>query len=421
VRIAVLGAGIVGLTTACQLVRRGHEVTVIDRQPGPALECSHANGGYIAISQAVPWSAPGVPTKTLLSMLRPDAPILLHAAQLPRMWRWGLAFLRASRAEVSWRNTLAVLRLALHSFEQLKRVRAEIALDYHPVTGGSLKVFSDGKTLAAAVAESERQRPLGLDHRVLDRPQMLALVPALAPRIQEQAGAIHYPQEENGDCFAFARGLAEWCGGQGAALLFGRRIVGLETEGDRIAAVRTDQDRIAADAYVLAAGADAPLLMRPLGCRLPIIPVKGYSLTLPRSAWPEAPDIPVLDEHRKFGYAPLGADRLRLSGFAEIAGYDTTPRPRRTAAFLRAFTGLFPQFADAIAKHPLQPFCCLRPVTPSGLPILGPGRFRNLHYNVGHGHLGWTLAHGTAAIVADLIDGSAPALDLAPYRPGPEM
>ena len=417
-RVAVLGAGIVGLTTAYQLVRRGHEVSIVDRQPGPAMECSHANGGYIAISQAVPWSAPGVPTKTLLSMLRPDAPILLHAGQLPRMWRWGLAFLRASRPEISWRNTLAVLRLALHSFEQLKRVRAEIAIDYSPVVGGCLKLFSDAQTMAEALAESERQRPFGLDFRPLDRQQILALVPALAPRIDQLSGAIHYPDEEGGDCFAFARGLAEWCGRQGAALLFDRRVVALEADGDQIAAVRTDQDRIAADAYVLAAGADAPLLMRPLGCRLPIIPVKGYSLTLPRSAWPEAPNIPVLDEHRKFGYAPLGADRLRLSGFAEIAGYDTTPRPRRTAALVRAFTGLFPQLADAMAKQPPQPFCCLRPVTPSGLPILGPGRFRNLHYNVGHGHLGWTLAHGTAAIVADLIDGHAPALDLTPYRPG---
>jgi D-amino-acid dehydrogenase len=421
VRVAVLGAGIVGLTTAYQLVRRGHEVTIVDRQPGPALECSHANGGYIAISQAVPWSSPGVPSKTMLSMLRPDAPILLHAGQLPRMGRWGLDFLRASRAEVSWRNTVALLRLALYSFEQLKRVRADAAIDYSPVLGGPLKLFSDTPTMMEALAESERQRPFGLDFRLLDRPQILALVPALAPRIEQLTGAIHYPDEEGGDCYAFARGLADWCGRQGATLLYNRRVVALEANGNSIAAIRTDQDRITADAYVLAAGAEAPRLMRPLGCHLPIIPVKGYSLTLPRSAWPEAPTVPVLDERRKFGYAPLGADRLRLSGFAEIAGYDTTPQPRRTAAFLRAFTGLFPQLAGVVAKHPTQLFCCLRPVTPSGLPILGLGRFRNLHYNVGHGHLGWTLAHGTAAIVADTIDGQAAALDPAPYRPGAAM
>ncbi len=186
-RVAVLGAGIVGLTTAYQLVRRGHEVSIVDRQPGPALECSHANGGYIAISQAVPWSAPGVPAKTLLSMLQPDAPILLHAGQLPRMWRWGLEFLRASRAEVSWRNTLAVLRLALHSFEQLKRVRADAAIEYGPVMGGCLKLFSDARTMAAALAE------FGAAAAV--RPRLPPARPAADPRPGAGARPAHRPAD----------------------------------------------------------------------------------------------------------------------------------------------------------------------------------------------------------------------------------
>ncbi len=420
-RVAVLGAGIVGLTTAYQLMRGGHEVVIVDRQPGPALECSHANGGYIAISQAVPWSAPGVPGKTLLSMLRPEAPILLHAAQLPRMWRWGLEFLRCSRADVSWTNTLAVLRLALYSFAMLKQVRSEIALDYHPLTQGCVKLFSDERTMAEAIAVSRKQESFGLAWRTLNRKELLPLVPALAPRIDSLSGALHFPDEEGGDCFAFARGLADWCRQRGAELRFGQRIARLDAEGGRIAGIVTDSGVIAADAFVLAAGADAPLLMRRLGVRLPIIPIKGYSLTLPRSAWPDAPTLPVLDEHRKFGYAPLGPDRLRMTGFAEIAGYDTAPRPGRTAAFVRAFTGLFPQLAGALRAVNPQPFCCLRPVTPSGLPILGRSPFANLYYTVGHGHLGWTLAHGTARIVADFIDGTPPGLDTAPYRPGAGM
>jgi D-amino-acid dehydrogenase len=336
------------------------------------------------------------------------------------MWRWGLAFLGASRAATSWENTRRVLRLALYSFEALKQIRAETGVRYDPVTGGPLKVYSDAASLAEGVAASEAQRSLGLNYRLLSPQDCVALVPALAPRASTLAGGILYPDEENGDCYAFARGLAEFCAARGASFAFDTRILRLEAEGDRITGVITDKGRLTADVYVLATGADSPLLMRPLGLQLPIIPVKGYSLTLPRALWPEAPRRPVLDETRKFGYAPLGADRLRMTGFAEIAGYDTLPRARRTRAFVKAFTGLFPQLEAALTRTALQPFCCLRPVTPDGLPILGPSRYRNLHYNIGQGHLGWTLAHGSAQIVAALIAGRDPGIDLAGYtaRPG---
>ena len=183
-KVLVLGGGVIGVTTAFFLQRDGHEVTVIERQAGVARECSHANGGFVAISQAVPWSAPGVPAQTLKTMARPDAPILIHVGQLPRIWRWGLDFLRASRAGPSWANTQAVLRLALYSLEALKEIRAATGIDYDRVTGGALKVYSDQKSLDEAIAISERQRPLGLEFRVLDRKACLALVPALAARIE---------------------------------------------------------------------------------------------------------------------------------------------------------------------------------------------------------------------------------------------
>jgi D-amino-acid dehydrogenase len=420
-KVIVLGAGVVGVTTAYYLLKDGHEVTLLDRQGGVARECSHANGGFVAISQAVPWAAPGVPRKALLAMRRPDAPILIHASQIPKMWRWGLDFIRSSRAEPSWQSTRHVLRLALFSQKALKEIRSDTGVDYDAVAGGALKLYSDQKTLDEAVAMSERQRPLGLDFRVLDRKGCLNLVPALAPRIDTIEGGIHCPAEEGGDCFKFTEALAAWCRDRGAVLSLDTTVERLAANGARITAVHTDRGELVADAYVLALGADSPLVLRPLGVRLPIIPVKGYSITVPKAPFPDAPTIPVVDELRKFGMMPL-PDRLRMSGLAEIAGYDTVPQPRRTGAFVAGFTALFPQLRKCLeAAGEVRPFCCLRPVTPHGPPILGRARFANLFYNVGHGHLGWTLAHGSAKVIAALIAGRDPGVDLTGLRPGPDL
>jgi D-amino-acid dehydrogenase len=416
-KVAVIGGGIVGVTTAYELLREGHEVVVIDRQPDVALECSYANGGYIAVSQAVPWSSPGVPTKTLLGLLGKDPPILLRAAQLPSMWRWGLEFLMASRANPSWENTKRVLRLALYSHSVLKETREREPIDYAPIMKGSLKVFTEQSSLDEAIAVSQTQAPLGLKHVVWSARDCAQKVPALQPAAEKLAGGIHYPDEENGDCYRFARGLARLCMERGATFRFGVNVNGFRCEGSRITGAVAEKDVIAADAFVLAAGAASPLLVSSLGIRLPVLPVKGYSLTVPRETWPDAPDMPVLDEKRKFGYAPLATDRLRMSGFAEIAGYDTTPEPRRVTAFVRAFTSLFPQLEQRIKLDEIKPFCCLRPVTPAGPPILGPSRFKNLYYNVGQGHLGWTLAHGSARLVTALVSDKAADIDMTGYLP----
>ena len=244
-KVVVLGGGVVGVTTAFYLLRDGHEVTLVERQPGVARECSHANGGFVAISQAVPWSAPGVPTKTLRTMAQPDAPILIHMGQLPRIWRWGLDFLRASRSEPSWANTRHVLRLSLYSFAALKEIRAATGVQYDAVTGGALKVYSDSKSLDEAIAVSERQRPLGLNYAVLDRKGCVDLVPALAPRGGSLVGGIHYVDEEGGDCFRFCENLAAWCRERGVGFRFGTTVLRLAADGGRIAAVHTDRGRSA--------------------------------------------------------------------------------------------------------------------------------------------------------------------------------
>ncbi len=416
-KIAVVGAGVVGVTTAYELMRDGHEVTVLERGGDVGLECSHANGGYIAVSQAVPWSAPGVPTRTLLGLFSRDPPILLHASQLPAMWRWGLQFLACSRSARSWENTRHVLSLALYSHAALKETRHREAITSAFVAKGCLKVFRERSSFDHAVEVSRAQAPLGLSYSTLSPAECVAMVPALAPRAAALAGGIHYPDEEGGDCLGFTQELARICASRGVTFRFGTAVERFRHDGKRIVAAVTGAGDVTADAFVLAAGAASPLIARSLGVRLPIIPVKGYSLTFSRDLWPEAPDMPVLDEKRKFGYAPLGAERLRMTGFAEIAGYDTVPEPQRTRAFAEAFIGLFPQLAERVSIPDLKPFCCLRPVTPSGLPILGRSRFANLYYNVGQGHLGWTLAHGSARLVAATIAGRQADIDMAGYLP----
>jgi D-amino-acid dehydrogenase len=420
-KVAIVGAGVVGVTTAYELMMGGHEVVLMDRGADVGLECSHANGGFVALSQAVPWSAPGVPAKTLLGMFAKDPPILLHMTQLPAMWRWGLEFLACSRQAPSLENTRHVLRLALYSHAVLKQTRSREAIDYAPVAKGCLKVFREQSSLDHAAVASQAQTALGLNYSLFSPAECVAMVPALAPRAADLAGGVFYGDEECGDCFGFTRELARICASRGAKLLFETTVELFDHDGERIAAAITNKGRITADAFVLAAGAASPLIARSFGVRLPIIPVKGYSLTFARDLWPQAPDMPVLDEKRKFGYAPLGADRLRMTGFAEISGYDTVPEAKRTRAFAQAFIGLFPQLEERISIPDLKPFCCLRPVTPSGLPVLGHSRMRNLHYNVGHGHLGWTLAHGSARIVAATIAGRRPDIDVTGYGPSPNQ
>ena len=418
-KIAVLGAGIVGLTTAYQLIRDGHEVIVVDRQADVSLECSYANGGFIAISQAVPWSSPGVLLRVLTTMFRSDAPILLHPLQLPKIWRWGIEFLSCSSAAVSWENTKHILSLALYSLDLLRKVRDEARVDYFQRTNGCLKIYADQHSFDESAKEQEAQIPLGMHFKVLDASQCIKMVPALDETRQKLAGGLFVPDEEGGDCYEFAKVLSQRTREAGGVFRFSSAIEGIEMDGNRIGRIITSTGSITADRYVLAAGADAPLIMRAHGVRLPIIPVKGYSLTLSRDPWPGAPDLQIVDEKNLFGLNPLGTNRLRLAGLAEIAGYNRTPQRRRTDAFIAGFLDRFPQLETCLDQSNPEPFCCLRPVTPNGLPILGQSRFANLFYNIGHGHLGWTLAHGTARIVADLIAGKSPALDVTACRPRP--
>lgn len=410
-RTVVLGAGVIGVTTAFFLARAGSAVTVVDRQPGAALETSFANGGLVTPSMSDPWAAPGAPKLILTQLGREHAPLLLRLSALPGMLGWGLQFLR-NCAPGRWRaNTETVLRLAAYSRAVLDEVTAATGIDYDRNERGNLRVYRDAASLAEAAKSAALYRSLGQPVDVLDRAACIALEPSLAPVASQLAGGVHYIGDRSGDCLRFTQALAERAARLGVEFRYGAAITGFEVDGGRLRSVATDKGRIEGETFVMACGSYSAPLGRRLGLRVPVRPVKGYSATLPVGGWNNAPAMPVVDYHHKIAVTPLGA-RLRLAGTAEFAGFDTAPNPRRAAMLLEAFEGLFPHHPKSVAPQHWQG---LRPMCPDGRPIIGGTRYPNLYLNTGHGPLGWTLSCGSAKSLADLIVGQTPAVDLAGF------
>ena len=408
-RVAVLGGGVIGTANAYCLAEAGFEVVLIEAREGLGLETSFANGGLITPSMADPWASPGLPLKLLKWIGREDSPFLIRPRALPGMLGWGLAFLRNCTEQAWRRNTETIFRACAHSQRELDRVTEAAGLRYDRGTSGTLRLLRDEAALAAALEIATLVGELGVEYRVLDTEACIALEPALADQRDQIRGGVHYPGDDFGDAHLFTTALGDRCAELGVELRFGERVTGFALERGRIAAVETDKGRVAADAVVLALGVESLALARQLGLRLPIYPVKGYSMTLDAAGWNRQPRIPVIDDARKMGIAPLG-DRIRLAGTAEFAGFDKSLNETRNGALLSNFMALFPDFPNAASA---EPWAGLRPMTPDGIPVLGPTPIDNLFLNVGHGHLGWTLACGSARVVTDLVAGRPPEIDIA--------
>ncbi|PHK94496.1 amino acid dehydrogenase [Pseudoroseomonas rhizosphaerae] len=407
-RIIVLGAGVIGVSSAYWLMRAGHQVSVVERREAAGLETSWGNGAIIHVSSVQPWAAPGMPLKVLKWLGQEDAPFLLRPSALPRMWRWGLGFLAASRAAAHNAGALANLELALHSARCMAGIRAETGVEYDHAGGCVLKTFGTAAEWEAAARAHEALAPHGLVTERLDRAACIAREPALAPVAEKVAGGLHFPQDEVGDCSRFSQGLAAWCAARGVAFHYGTTVTGLIQRGGRVAAVATAAGEMAGemecDAVVVALGPHSAALLRPLGIHVPIHPVKGLSVTVPRAVWPEGPRNAILDDGRKFALTPLG-ERYRIVGSAEIADFDTTPAPARIGALMRGVAQLFPALEKADSAPGALCWAGLRPMVPDGLPRIGPTRLGGLYLNTGHGHTGWTMGAGSGHRIAEIIDG----------------
>jgi len=414
-RLAVVGGGLIGVATARALARRGHAVTLYERHPELAGEASHANGGLLTPSQGDPWNAPGILGVLLRSLGREDSPVLLRARAIPGLARWGLAFLRNARPATYLATTEAQTRLAVYSQACLRALTAELGLAFDRSSVGTLKVYRDQAAFERAAALAERVRPLGVPSRRLTGGAVTEVEPALRHAAGGLVGGLHFPDDMAGDARLFTERLAAAAAAEGVTLRLGMAVTGLVRRQGRLAAVATAAGEEPVEGAVLCAGVGSPALARSLGFRLPIAPVKGYSITFEGKGAPDLPAQPVVDDGLHIAVTPLG-DRLRFVGTAEFTGEDRRVNPARIANLVQAARALYPQLAGALAGQAGVPWACLRPMTPDCLPILGESPVPGLWLNSGHGYLGWTTGAGSAEAVADLVSGKAPAVGLAAYE-----
>ncbi|WP_338022087.1 D-amino acid dehydrogenase [Allorhizobium sonneratiae] len=405
-KVTVLGAGVIGVTTAWYLAKAGHEVTVIDRQPGPALETSFANAGEVSFGYCSPWAAPGIPMKALKWLFMEHAPLILRPKIDGAMLSWMVKMLTNCTSARYAVNKSRMLRLADYSRLALADLRTDTGIQYDERMQGTLQLFRTEAQLEASAKDVKALAADGIPYEVLDPDTCIRVEPALAASRNKIVGGLLTPKDETGDCFKFTNALAAMAAENGVVFDYGRSIRRLVAEGGRITGVETDRGLASADAFVMALGSFSPILLKPLGISLPVYPVKGYSLTIPIVDPARSPESTVMDETYKIAITRLG-DRIRVGGMAEISGYTNDLGEARRRTLEHSVTDLFPGGNMAQATF----WSGLRPMTPDGTPVIGATPFKNLYLNTGHGTLGWTMSCGSARLMADLVSGKKPEIE----------
>jgi D-amino-acid dehydrogenase len=413
-KVLVLGAGVIGTSTAWYLAAQGHEVTVVERREGPGLETSFANGGQISVCHAEPWANPDAPLKILQWLWRDDSPLLFRLRMDPAQWAWAARFLLECQPSRTRENIRQIVQISLYSRAALQELRAATGIEYDALTRGILHYYTEREEFDRAVAAASLMRQYGLDRDVKTVAEALAIEPALAPARGQLVGATYTATDESGDAHKFTRALARMAADRGVRFLYNHNIEAMGVAGDRVVGVIVKEgerpdEKLTADAYVVALGSHSPLLTGPVGLYLPIYPAKGYSASVPVADAAKAPTVSLTDDSAKIVFSRLG-DRLRIAGTAELSGYSTDLNPVRCEALTRRAREIFPEAGD----YDRGTFWTgLRPSTPSNVPLIGRTRYPNLYLNTGHGTLGWTMAAGSGRALADIISGRAPEVDFA--------
>jgi len=414
-KVIVLGSGIIGTCSAWYLAQAGHEVTVLERLGGAALDTSLANGAQISVSHAEPWSNPGAPLQILQWLGRNDAPLLFRLRPELRLWLWGLAFLFECLPARTARNIRHCVRLALYSRALLGQLRAQLNIEYDHLQRGILHFYTSQAALDAAAAPVALMRTLGCNRRLISAQEAVEIEPALASIQHKMVGADYCAEDESGDVHAFTEALAQHARDRGVQFLFNHHVTRILTEHQCVQGVEVLANdgwhcQMRADAVVVAAGVYSRDLVAPLGVRLPLYPGKGYSATFDMTDPQRVTTVSLTDDEHKIVYSRLG-NRLRVAGTAEFNGFDRSLNDARCAALKRHAQRLFP---DACDYDRPRYWAGLRPVTPSNVPLIGATRIAGLYVNTGHGTLGWTMGAGSGKLIADIVSGRAPDIELPP-------
>ena len=408
-KVLILGCGVIGVSSAYQLALAGHEVTVVDRQPAAGLETSYGNAGEVSPGYSSPWAGPGVPLKAIKWLLMQHRPLVVRPHLDLSMIRWGLAMMRNCTAARYDLNKGRMVRLAEYSRDCLKQLRAQTGITYDERMQGTLQLFRTQAQLDGAAADMAILKRDGVSFELLGMDGCIRHEPALAAVREKFLGGLQLPGDETGDCFKFTQNLAALAAQRGVQFRYGTTIRKLVRSGAQIDGVVTDAGTLKADAYLVALGSHSPLFLKPAGIRIPVYPVKGYSITVPITNADGAPESTVMDETHKVAVTRLG-DRIRVGGTAELAGYTLQLHEARRRTLEHVVTDLFPRGGDVSRA---EFWCGLRPMTPDGTPVVGATRLPNLFLATGHGTLGWTMAAGTGRVMADVISGAKPEIDMS--------
>ena len=406
-KVVVMGAGVIGVTTAYYLARQGAEVTVLDRQTGPGLETSYANAGELSYGMTSPWAAPGIPMKAVKWLFMKRRPLFIWPLISPTMWKWGAQMVMNCNEKSYEINKSRMVRISNYSRDVMPELIEETGIDYDGREQGTLQLFRTEKQLKGSKADQEILAQFDSPYEVLDRDGCIAVEPALGEVREKFVGGLRLTADRTGDCRMFTMALADKCAEIGVEFQYGQSIRRIVVEDGAVTGVDTEPaGRVTGDKYVCALGSFGPMVLKPIGIRLPVYPVKGYSVTLPVTDDAYAPQSTIMDETHKVAITRLG-DRIRVAGTAEIAGYSNRLGPHATDTVRHVIGDLFPKGGD-LSKA--EGWTGLRPMTPDGTPVLGETRYENLFLNTGHGTLGWTMACGSGRAVADIVCRKEPEI-----------